>query len=251
MGSIEVLGITLTVIFAGLVLLFLAELYYIFLWKTPACANRRVNDVGLEYREGDAYVQEAAFVGSFGGWSLQARCSPPGWPLQSEYMGKYFSTVPSEIPEIGGLPRLLFTIKEETREDMEVEDSKLNVKVANKASKQVRGELLAQLSSGSSTPVETPFFTPPCSPSVNSPFVSPSPVPSKSSSCSSSLTPFAACAVKSSLSELKDRMLSGSPSPRNSASETYPENPVFSPEFSPRLSSFRTPSSSLSDLPPI
>eukprot|EP00249_Psilotum_nudum_P003440 c1682_g1_i1 orf=1-315(-) len=105
MGSIEVLSIALTVTFAGLVLLFVAELYYIFLRKTRPIGNRRVNDVGIQYREGDAYVQEASFVSSFGGypdWPLEAACSPPGWPLQSEFMTKFFSVAPSEIPEIGG-----------------------------------------------------------------------------------------------------------------------------------------------------
>lgn len=116
------LGIGLSIVFGGFVLVLLAELYYVFVWKRHSFLSKRVCRIGTECNgERGNFAHEAALVGSFGGYSSSS--------VDAEFVAKLFPMGPEAIGSdnmfmhgVFGDPRLLFTIKEETKEDMEFEE---------------------------------------------------------------------------------------------------------------------------------
>lgn len=122
MAALGALGIGLSIVFGGFVLVLLAELYYVFVWKRHSILNKRGCRIGTECNgERGNFAHEAALVGSFGGYSSSS--------VDAEFVAKLFPMGPEAIGSdnmfmhgVFGDPRLLFTIKEETKEDMEFEE---------------------------------------------------------------------------------------------------------------------------------
>lgn len=122
MAALGALGIGLSIVFGGFVLVLLAELYYVFVWKRHSILSKRVCRIGTECNgERGNFAHEAALVGSFGGYSSSS--------VDAEFVAKLFPMGPEAIGSdnmfmhgVFGDPRLLFTIKEETKEDMEFEE---------------------------------------------------------------------------------------------------------------------------------
>lgn len=123
MAALGPLGIGLSIVFGGFVLVLLGELYYVFFWKKYGFLSRRVSRIGAEYcsERGD-FAHEAALVGSFGGYSESA--------AEAEIVAKLFPMGPEGGDDYDNLymhsvfrnPNFLFTIKEETKEDMDFEE---------------------------------------------------------------------------------------------------------------------------------
>ncbi|KAJ7550866.1 hypothetical protein O6H91_07G122400 [Diphasiastrum complanatum] len=171
MFSLGALGIGLSVVFGGFVLLLVAELYYLLCWKKKAIANPRVNNVGLDplfvngdtvsERSGDATVLPNVNqlpTGNFHA-ELVAKLFPLGGSGEIEVL---------HLNHLLGPPRLLFTIIEETKEDLDSEDGKSKGRHSKRAS-HGSNECILLISSESATPEGTPFVTPPSSPSFSSP----------------------------------------------------------------------------------
>lgn len=122
MAALGALGIGLSIVFGGFVLVLLAELYYVFVWKRHSILSKRACRIGTECSgERGNFAHEAALVGSFGGYSSSS--------VDAEFVAKLFPMGPEAIGSdnmfmhgVFGDPRLLFTIKEETKEDMEFEE---------------------------------------------------------------------------------------------------------------------------------
>ncbi|GLJ08964.1 hypothetical protein SUGI_0099380 [Cryptomeria japonica] len=123
MAALGPLGIGLSIVFGGFVLVLLGELYYVFFWKKYGILSRRVSRIGAEYcsERGD-FAHEAALVGSFGGYSESS--------AEAEFVAKLFPMGPEGGDDYDSLymhsvfrnPNFLFTIKEETKEDMDFEE---------------------------------------------------------------------------------------------------------------------------------
>lgn len=122
MAALGALGIGLSIVFGGFVLVLLAELYYVFVWKRHSILSKRACRIGTDCSgERGNFAHEAALVGSFGGYSSSS--------VDAEFVAKLFPMGPEAIGSdnmfmhgVFGDPRLLFTIKEETKEDMEFEE---------------------------------------------------------------------------------------------------------------------------------
>lgn len=185
MKSLSSVGLALSVVFGCLLFALIAELYYLLWWKN------RILKTNLE----DGYSNSSKarefcfmFCGKSSRTSLntnalksQEICSsdtqlvhePTQLQLQvgsnmdssSEFWFKPFGddTMDNEFMGLCGPPRFLFTIKEETKEDLESEDGK------SKSRKGSRTRSLSDLCLS----VETPFLTPLASPSCFTPPLSP------------------------------------------------------------------------------
>lgn len=125
MAALGGLAIGLTVVFGVFLLVLLAELYYLFYWKCRSPWNmRRITSVATEFTEGAFnFSREDGLVGSLGSHSIRESADP-------ESLAKLFPLSNSELnnnslymqEELGG-SRVLFTIIEETKEDMDGEES--------------------------------------------------------------------------------------------------------------------------------
>ncbi|XP_015074892.1 uncharacterized protein LOC107018823 [Solanum pennellii] len=184
MKSLSSVGLALSVVFGCLLLALIAELYYLLWWKN------RILKTNLE----DGYSNSSKarefcfmFCGKPSTTSLtpsnalksQEICSSDTQlvhePTQlqlgsnvdssSDFWFKPFGddTMDDEFMGLCGPPRFLFTIKEETKEDLESEDGK------SKSRKGSRTRSLSDLCLN----VETPFLTPLASPSCFTPPLSP------------------------------------------------------------------------------
>ncbi|XP_074577354.1 uncharacterized protein LOC141833757 [Curcuma longa] len=163
MRSLSNLGICLSLVSGFLFLALVAELYYLFWWKKKNRANRGMEDGG----HGSCSAKNL-FLPLFS-WRNPSSMSStainpheisnPLKPIEEED-----GTVEAELKRLQGLagpPRFLFTIEEETKEDLESEDGS--------SIKGSRGKSLRDLFVTSSTPFLTPlssppFFTPPLTP---------------------------------------------------------------------------------------
>ncbi|CAN4096007.1 unnamed protein product [Withania somnifera] len=175
MKSLSSVGLALSIVFGCLLLALVAELYYLLWWKN------RIVKTNLE----DGKAREFCYM--FFGKSrtslnsnAQEMCSsdtqlvhePTQIQLQvgqnvdssSDFWFKPFGddAMDNEFMGLCGPPRFLFTIKEETKEDLESEDGK------SKSRKGSRSRSLSDL-----CVVETPFLTPLASPSCFTPPLSP------------------------------------------------------------------------------
>ncbi|KAJ8566113.1 hypothetical protein K7X08_030590 [Anisodus acutangulus] len=183
MKSLSSVGLALSVVFGCLLLALVAELYYLLWWKN------RIVKTNLE----DGKVREFCYM--FCGKSRtslnpnalksQEICSsdtqlvhePTQVQVQvqsnvdsnSDFWFKPFGddAMDNEFMGLCGPPRFLFTIKEETKEDLECEDGKS--KNENKSRKGSRTRSLSDLCLS----IETPFLTPLASPSSFTPPLSP------------------------------------------------------------------------------
>eukprot|EP00249_Psilotum_nudum_P002502 c15572_g1_i1 orf=1107-2030(+) len=247
MVSIGALGIGLSFVFGGFVLVLLAELYYMLFWKKqPSSSIWKTNTDKLQSAEqGSSCTQIAALADSFGG--------SPRFPTQSELMTKFFSVYPSDVTsqdrfQFYATSLLLFPIMEETKEDMESEDGKFKGStLINRVCTRISSVPLAHFLSESSPCEDTPLSTPTSSPFVHSPRTA-SPLTPRNDSQNSSLTRFAARAVqatsvsitKSPGGIVKEAVPFTSHS-KGSPAETCPNALVFSPFSSPNIISLGSP----------
>eukprot|EP01018_Ginkgo_biloba_P012220 Gb_26964 [translate_table: standard] len=204
MSSLSRLGIGLSVVFGCFLLALLAEVYYMFWWR------RRTNSAEMTGEIEDAYSspsRELLYLlcwkkqGSLSTRALNPNCpteeddvngmasisindefpGSPESPLHSDYMAKFFPLqtdgMDSELMRIHSLlgpPRILFTIKEETKEDLDSEDGKSRGGKSRKGSRsRSLSDLFGQIGSATVTPAETPFMTPSSSPPFHTPFTTP------------------------------------------------------------------------------
>lgn len=176
MVSFTDLKISLSLVFGCLLLAIFAELYYLVWWK-----RKRITDREIEYSHSN-YVKELLYVF---GWKKPSENSTqelgnsavdsavngeqdPEIQLgdSKEFLLKPYGEDGLEaelirIHNLAGPPRFLFTIKEETKEDLESEDGKSRGERSRKGS---RNRSLSDLV----VTVETPFLTPLSSPRIKS-----------------------------------------------------------------------------------
>lgn len=126
MAALGGLAIGLCVVFGVFVLVLLAELYYLFYWKCRSPWNmRRITSIATEFTEGGFHFsREDGLVGSLSSQSMREAADPESlaklFPMSSDVLGSDNSLYMQD--ELGA-SRVLFTITEETKEDMEGQES--------------------------------------------------------------------------------------------------------------------------------
>ncbi|KAJ4824661.1 hypothetical protein Tsubulata_045328 [Turnera subulata] len=185
MKSLSSVGLALSIVFGCLVLALVAELYYLLWWKrrftnkeigddysSPArelfymfclkkpsslrhsqdvCSSVRITDTLVHHDQEDIMnTSKDVLLKPFGDNSMETEFT--------------------RLQNLSGPPRFLFTIVEETKEDLESEDGRS--RGDNKSAKGSRGRSLSDLLLTVETPYLTPlasppFFTPPLTPSFN------------------------------------------------------------------------------------
>ena len=174
MKSLSSLGLGLSVVFVCLLLALIAEIYYLLWWKKRITRREIENDYTNPARDYFLYV-----------FCLKKKPPPPSSLLivnttndpethypefqfhtqngneNKDYMVKTLDENPVLEPGIiTGPPRFLFTIKEETKEDLESEDGK-----SREGKRYSLSELLKNMETPYLTPLSSPpFVTPPITP---------------------------------------------------------------------------------------
>ncbi|KDP44221.1 hypothetical protein JCGZ_05688 [Jatropha curcas] len=181
MGSFSGLGIGLSLVFGCLLLALVAELYYLLFWKKRV-ANREIEeneDYSSNYaKEFFHLICWKKHTSHLQGNSTNTQIRDPMDHCLQEQQDLELGTskdllikafgeesVESELMRLhnlSGPPRFLFTIKEETKEDLESDDGKSRGDRSRKAS---RTRSLSDLILS----VDTPFLTPLASPKLKSP----------------------------------------------------------------------------------
>ncbi|KAI3937904.1 hypothetical protein MKX01_027831 [Papaver californicum] len=177
MTSLSNLGIGLSLVFSLLLLALLAELYYLLWWK-----KRVINDIQDDYSSSSSSARELLYLFC---WKKPSSLSSTGLNPQgffsdleqenqlhlhsSSSKELYLNSIGEDSIEaelmrlhnLSGPPRLLFTIKEETKEDLESEDgrSRNNKKVSRSLA-----DLLVAVETPFLTPMSSPRLTPPLTP---------------------------------------------------------------------------------------
>ncbi|XP_057789105.1 uncharacterized protein LOC131005981 [Salvia miltiorrhiza] len=175
MKSISGLGLGLCVVFGSLLLALIAELYYLLWWKkkkiiTTTAAATTINEAQIQIprkRSNFSYILHFCQRPSSSSLRSAAHelCNSPTLvhePQSSNSSSKdLWLRKPFAEENMGNFPRFLFTITEETREDLESEDG-----VFKKASRSNLSDLLQILETPFLTPMASPpYFTPPLTPS--------------------------------------------------------------------------------------
>ncbi|KAK3023278.1 hypothetical protein RJ639_044249 [Escallonia herrerae] len=187
MGSFSGLGIGLSLLFGCILLGLIAELYYLLWWK-KRFTDREIGGHHTNHASELSYLfcwKNAKYVNSSGGSSQELsnsgmRITPDvsngheqdpeiGGGTGKDLLLKGFGEegVESELMRLHNLcgpPRFLFTIKEETREDLESDDGKSRGERSRKGS---RTRSLSDLVGA----IETPSFTPLASPTLKGQFL--------------------------------------------------------------------------------
>ncbi|XP_034688970.1 uncharacterized protein LOC117916873 [Vitis riparia] len=181
MASFSGLGICLSLVFGCLLLALVAELYYLLWWK-KRITNREIEYDYSNYAKELFYIfcwKRPAPLSSSSTQQLSVRDPVPnGDDEQDPELGsgkdlllKAFGEegVESELMRLhnlAGPPRFLFTIKEETKEDLESDDGKSKGDRSRTASRtrSLSDVLVA---------IDTPFLTPLASPPLKSPTFNP------------------------------------------------------------------------------
>lgn len=185
MKSLSSIGLALSVIFGCLLIALLAELYYLLWWK------KRITRRGIE--DGPAKEIFYFFCGkkpsssssSSSAMKPQEICSSntlvhePQPQLQSHggdsSMDSWLKpcsgeeSMEAELLRLSGPPRFLFTIKEETKEDLESSEDGKSRSGESKSRKGSRTRSLSDVLQAMDTPFLTPiasppYFTPPLTP---------------------------------------------------------------------------------------
>ncbi|CAL9165536.1 unnamed protein product [Musa hybrid cultivar] len=178
MRPLSSLGIGLSLVSGCLFLALVAELYYLLWWKkrssrevdhdsrSPAgellylCCWRKpssLSSTALNPRDMTTSVDAAAYSDE---GQLQLRADSSSKDLLLKAFGGE-DGMEAELMRLHGLagpPRFLFTIKEETKEDLESEDGRSR---GGRSRKSSRGKSLSELFVSSDTPFLTPLSSPP------------------------------------------------------------------------------------------
>uniref|UniRef100_A0A803R6F9 Uncharacterized protein n=1 Tax=Cannabis sativa TaxID=3483 RepID=A0A803R6F9_CANSA len=176
MTSFSGLGLGLSLVFGCLLLALIAELYYLLWWKKKRITDREiVDEYGNFAKEFFQFICWKSTSSSLGNNNpsqerkdsdLNGHEDDPELGLGKDMLLKAYGEegVESELMRLhnlAGPPRFLFTIKEETKEDLESEDAKSRGDRSRKGS---RTRSLSDLMMG----VDTPFLTPLASPRLKS-----------------------------------------------------------------------------------
>lgn len=172
MKTLSSLGIGLSLVFGCLLLAFVAELYYLLWWKKRV-ASRDIED-GYSSSARELFHLLCSKKSSLGSTELDPHIPDAPAHDSDDMQLKPFEengleTEIMRLQNLCGPPRLLFTIKEETKEDLESDDGKSKATDDNKSRKGSRGRSLSDLLLAVETPYLTPlssppFFTPPLTP---------------------------------------------------------------------------------------
>ncbi|KAK9284095.1 hypothetical protein L1049_012355 [Liquidambar formosana] len=188
MKSLSSVGLGLSLVFGCLLLALVAELYYLLWWK-KRFTNREIEDdyssparellymfcwkkpsslsstalnpqqLCSTVRISDTHVHdpEAAQLHVNGNKDLLLKPFGEGGGVEAELM---------RLHDLSGPPRFLFTIKEETKEDLESEDGRSRGDKSRKGSRnRSLSDLLLSVETPFLTPLSSPpFFTPPLTP---------------------------------------------------------------------------------------
>ncbi|KFK36846.1 hypothetical protein AALP_AA4G179400 [Arabis alpina] len=159
MRSLSSIGLALSIVFGCLLLALLAELYYL-LW----CKKKRRPDLSNDYSTPQS--RKLLFIFCCNTTTTTNPSSPSfsnPKPIETQQQHQQCLTLGNEFENVGpGLvPRFLFTIMEETVEEMESEDG-----VSNKGKS--LNDLFLNIESGG-TSTTPPYLTPLASPSLFTP----------------------------------------------------------------------------------
>nr|XP_043634280.1 uncharacterized protein LOC122605398 [Erigeron canadensis] len=176
MRSSSSVGLGLSLIFGCLLLALIAELYYLLCWKKRVTTNTEIqqecyNSPTREFLYLFCWKKPSSLTST--GITTDTQVHEPqassSWfrPLIGESSYEDMTTVETELLRLqnpsAGPPRFLFTIKEETKEDLESEDR------SSKKGSSSRGRSLSDVV----FTVETPYFTPLASPPNFTPPITP------------------------------------------------------------------------------
>lgn len=189
MRSLSSVGLGLSIVFGCLLLALVAELYYLFWWKRRLTSTEMEDDFSSPARE-LLYMYCWKKPSSLSSRALnpQQLCSSDRNPdthvtepqaaqyqlhmhgnkdfLLQTFDEETMDTELMRLHHLSGPPRFLFTIKEETKEDLESEDGKSRGDKSLKGSRSGSlGDLLLTVETPFLTPLASPpFFTPPLTP---------------------------------------------------------------------------------------
>ncbi|KAI3799824.1 hypothetical protein L1987_35128 [Smallanthus sonchifolius] len=167
MRSSSSVGLGLSLVFGCLLLALIAELYYL-LWCKKRVANREIQESDSSPAREFLYLfcwKKPSSLSSTG-LTTDTQVHEPqpssSWlrPVGQDCDDMSLDTELLSLQNLSGPPRFLFTIKEETKEDLESED---------KSKRGSRGRSLSDVVFS----VETPFFTPLASPPYLTPPITP------------------------------------------------------------------------------
>ncbi|KAI3470720.1 hypothetical protein Pfo_027383 [Paulownia fortunei] len=177
MKSLSGVGLGLSLVFGFLLLALIAELYYLLWWKKRYIGKRSNEEDGSHIQQERAEF----FYIFFCCWkkptsslrsTAQELCSSATLvhePQSSSNSNKDLWLKPfgeENMDNFPGLPRFLFTITEETREDLESEDGIIRNRKQS-TSRSNLSDLLQILETPFLTPLGSPpYFTPPLTPSL-------------------------------------------------------------------------------------
>ncbi|EXC20159.1 hypothetical protein L484_011403 [Morus notabilis] len=187
MKSLSSVGIGLSVVFSCLFLALIAELYYLFWWKKRLITNRSEIEnhdyispakelfYMFCWRKHSAFSHSALNPQEICSSSTRIPINDNNNTLLQEPNDDFlFKPFEEDGPETqfmtlqncSGPPRFLFTIVEETKEDLESEDGKSHNNKSKKGSRsRSLSDLLVTLETPYLTPLASPpFFTPPLTP---------------------------------------------------------------------------------------
>ncbi|CAK7325669.1 unnamed protein product [Dovyalis caffra] len=157
MKSLSSVGLGLSIVFACLLLALVAELYYLLWWKRrnsqELCSSVRITDTLVHHEQ-----------------ESQLNINTSKDLLLRPFSDDNVETELIRLHSLSGPPRFLFTIVEETKEDLESEDgrSKGDNKSAIASGSRSLSDLLLTVETPYLTPLASPpFFTPPLTPSYN------------------------------------------------------------------------------------
>ncbi|KAF5179138.1 transmembrane protein [Thalictrum thalictroides] len=192
MKPLSSLGIGLSIVFGCLFLALIAELYYLLWWK-KRITNREIEDDDYSSPSRELFylfcwkkpsslsstalnpqqlcnsvrMADSHSLESGTNQQLHLHSNSSKDLLLKPYGEDSIETELMRLHNLSGPPRFLFTIKEETKEDLESEDGKS--KCDNKSRKGSRSRSLSDLL----VTVETPFLTPLSSPAFYTPPLTP------------------------------------------------------------------------------
>ncbi|XAR66296.1 hypothetical protein NMG60_11012476 [Bertholletia excelsa] len=167
MRSLSTIGLALSIVFGCLVLALLAELYYLLWWKKRKITKREVEeDYSSFCWKSKPSLSSRALNTQEHSASLRIRDSLvndpeaqlPAFPNKDFWSNSIEDDELMRLQDLQGPPRFLFTIREETREDLESEEGKSRGEKSRKSSK---SRSLSDLALAGETPFLTPIASPP------------------------------------------------------------------------------------------
>lgn len=172
MRSLSTVGLALSLVFGCFLLALVAELYYLLWWKNSVCRREVEEDdyISPSRELLHKFCLEKRLFFSSAALSPQQVCSsthrePPSLLSNKDLWGEGAGGVEDELKRVHGLsgpPRFLFTIKEETMEDLEKEEGRSR-----------KGSRDRSLSDEVFFDGETPYLTPIASPPYYTPPLTP------------------------------------------------------------------------------